>query len=55
MMKQEEKVLSYITEQEVQEFLQALIRARSDNPPGDTRAAAKVCMDKFQEYGTEGS
>lgn len=53
MTKQEEKVLSYITEQEVQEFLQALIRARSDNPPGDTRAAAKVCMDKFQEYGIE--
>lgn len=53
MTEREKKVLELIDEREVVEFAQALIRARSDNPPGDTREAAKVCMSKFQEYGIE--
>lgn len=53
MTDREQKVLDFIDEKEVIEFAQALIRARSDNPPGDTREAAQVCKKKFEEYGIE--
>lgn len=53
MTEREKKVLDLINEKEVIEFAQALIRAKSDNPPGDTREAAQVCMKKFEEYGIE--
>ena len=51
MTELEKKVLDLVDEKEIVEFAQALIRAKSDNPPGDTREVAKVCTDKFDEYG----
>ena len=37
------KLLSAIDEDEIVAFLQELIRARSDYPPGDTREVAEAC------------
>ncbi|HEX3026251.1 MAG TPA: M20 family metallopeptidase [Clostridia bacterium] len=47
----EKKVLSEVDEKEVVEFLQKLIRCRSDYPPGDTREVAEACRRKFEEAG----
>lgn len=49
----EKRVLSLLDETEIAKLLQALIRARSDYPPGDTREAAKICADKLKEYGVD--
>lgn len=53
MTENEKRVLSMLTREEVVPFMHDLIRARSDNPPGDTRAVAKVCQAKLEEYGIE--
>lgn len=53
MTEQEKSVLNLVDEKEIIEFAQSLIRARSDNPPGDTREVAQVCSDKFTEYGIQ--
>ena len=45
----ERRVLSSIEPSELVELLQALIRQRSDYPPGDCRAAVKVVSDKLAE------
>ena len=47
------KLLSAIDEDEIVAFLQELIRARSDYPPGDTREVAEVCARKLREYEIE--
>ena len=47
------KLLSAIEEDDIVAFLQELIRARSDYPPGDTREVAEVCARKLREYGIE--
>lgn len=49
----EEKVLSMISEQEIVEFMQELIRAKSTYPPGDTREVADVCFRKLHNAGIE--
>jgi acetylornithine deacetylase/succinyl-diaminopimelate desuccinylase-like protein len=50
MEKSESKVLSYIDRDEIIEFMQELIRAKSDYPPGDTRQVAEICVKKLKEY-----
>lgn len=47
------KLLSAIDEDEIVAFLQEMIRARSDYPPGDTREVAEVCARKLREYEIE--
>ena len=41
----EKRVLAGVTEKEIVTFLQRLIKERSTNPPGDTRAAIDVVAD----------
>ena len=53
MTSQEKKVLSFIDEAEVVAFMQDLIRARSDYPPGDSREIAALCRDKMAECGMQ--
>ncbi len=48
-----EKVLAQISEQEVTEFLQGLVRIPSVNPPGDVRDGMKYCADKLAAEGLE--
>ncbi len=50
---QEKKVLDLISEDEVIQLITDLVRAKSPNPPGDTREAANVCLKKFEEYGID--
>jgi succinyl-diaminopimelate desuccinylase len=47
----ESDVLNRIEPTEVVEFLQELIRQRSDFPPGDTRAAIKIVAGKLSKAG----
>jgi acetylornithine deacetylase/succinyl-diaminopimelate desuccinylase-like protein len=47
----EETLLGRIDPAEVVAFLQALIRARSDYPPGDTRQIMAVIADKLTSAG----
>ena len=35
------------------EFLQALVRAATDNPPGDCHAAAELAADRLSDLGFE--
>jgi acetylornithine deacetylase/succinyl-diaminopimelate desuccinylase family protein len=49
----EQRVLAQIDESEVVSFLQALIRQRSDHPPGDCRGAIEVVAQKLSETGVE--
>jgi succinyl-diaminopimelate desuccinylase len=44
---EEYKILETICEDEITELLQALIRQRSDYPPGDCRGAIQVVRDKL--------
>ncbi|MDP4109682.1 MAG: M20 family metallopeptidase [Bacillota bacterium] len=53
MTEHEKNVLSYVDKDEIISFMQELIRARSDYPPGDTRKAAQVCADKLRQYGVD--
>ena len=53
MTELEKKVLDLIDEDEVIAFLQALIRARSDYPPGDTRKICQICLDKLHSCGID--
>jgi len=53
MLKQEEEILASIDEREIVALLQDLIRSRSDNPPGDCRAAIQVVKTKLAEAGIE--
>lgn len=53
MEKSEAKVLSFINRDEIIEFMQELIRAKSDYPPGDTRQVAETCVKKLKEYDVE--
>ena len=53
MTELEKKVLSYVDEKEVVEFLQSTIRCNSCYPPGDTREVAAVCAKKLQDEGIE--
>lgn len=48
-----ERVLAEINPDEVVAFLQELVRVPSVNPPGDVRAAIKVCADKLSGGGFE--
>ena len=47
----EQRVLGLIDEAEVVSLLQALIRQRSDYPPGDCRGAIEVVAQKLSEAG----
>lgn len=47
----EEALLALVDADEVVALLQALIRARSDNPPGDTRRAAQVATAVLHAAG----
>lgn len=49
----EQKVVSLINREEITSFMKALIQARSDYPPGDTREIAELCKNKLEEYGIE--
>lgn len=49
----EKKVIDLIDEDEVVAFLQALIQARSDYPPGDTRKISQICLDKLHSCGID--
>ena len=51
MTDKEKEVISLINKEEIVSLMQAMIRARSDYPYGDTRKIARVCMEKFAEYG----
>ena len=53
MTEDEKKVLSCIDRDEIIAFMQDIIRARSDYPPGDTRDMAKLCSDKLKSAGIE--
>lgn len=53
MNENEQKIMNLIDEDEIVTFMQKLIRARSDYPPGNTHAVAEVCADKLREYGIE--
>ena len=46
-----QRILDQIKEDEVIEFLRELVRIPSVNPPGDVRAAMKVCADKLSAEG----
>ena len=47
----EQQVLGLIDQAELVSFLQALIRRRSDHPPGDCRGAIEVVAQKLAEAG----
>jgi succinyl-diaminopimelate desuccinylase len=47
------RILDQIKEDEVVAFLRELVRIPSVNPPGDVRAAMKVCADKLTAEGFE--
>ena len=49
----EERVLASIDREEIISFMRALIQARSDYPPGDTRRMAQLCKEKLEAYGIE--
>lgn len=51
----EKQILTSIDrmKEEITEFLADLIKAKSVNPPGDTRKAANVITKKFREMGLE--
>ena len=49
----EQALIDPIDTAEVVSFLQALIRARSDYPPGDTRAVISVVAEKLASVGIE--
>lgn len=49
----EEEVLATIDTHEVAGFLQAIIRQRSDYPPGDCRAAVSLVVEKLSAAGIE--
>jgi succinyl-diaminopimelate desuccinylase len=51
LLPEEQALLAMIEEEEVVGFLQALIQARSDYPPGDTRAVMAVVADKLRLTG----
>ena len=51
MTELEKRVLSYVDEKEVTEFLQDMIRCNSCYPPGDTRSVAEVCRAKLEAEG----
>lgn len=51
MNEAEKRILDSISEAEVVSFLQAIIRAKSPHPPGDTREVAEVCRQKLAEAG----
>ena len=48
---QESQVLARIDPEEVVEFLQDLVRKRSDYPPGDCRGAINVVASKLDQVG----
>lgn len=50
----EEKILKTIDPEEVVEFLQALIRERSDHPPGDCRGVINVVKEKLSSTQIKG-
>lgn len=49
----EERVLASIDREEIISFMRALIQARSDYPPGDSRRMAQLCKEKLEAYGIE--
>ena len=49
----EKRVLSYIDEDEVVGFLQAILRCNSCYPPGNTLSVADVCKKKLQSEQIE--
>ena len=49
----EQRVLDLIDEAELVSFLQALIRQRSDHPPGDCRGAIEVVGQKLLEAAAQ--
>jgi succinyl-diaminopimelate desuccinylase len=53
LTKTEEQVLALVDREEVTTFMQELIRARSDYPPGDTREIAQLCVDMMSEAGID--
>lgn len=53
MMSKKERVLSFIDREEITCFMQDLIRARSDYPPGDTREIAQLCKEKLESFGID--
>ena len=48
-----QRIIDQINEGEVIAFLRELVRIPSVNPPGDVRAAMKVCADKLTAEGFE--
>lgn len=53
MKRYERQILEQIKPEEVTRFLMDLISCRSDYPPGDTKSAAKLCVEKLREAGIE--